>query len=53
MSTLPRSFPNALRVNLFDEMVYYGVFPKSEDDGDSALIYTPPDDDGVVGPQPV
>jgi hypothetical protein len=49
----PEELPRRLSGQPVDEVVYYGVFPKTEDDGDSALIYTPPDDDGVVRPQPV
>jgi hypothetical protein len=35
------------------EVVYFGVFPSTDDDdGVSAVSYIPPDEDGVVRPQP-
>jgi hypothetical protein len=34
------------------QAVYYGPFPFIEDDGVSSVMFTPPDHDGVVRPQP-
>jgi hypothetical protein len=36
-----------------NEVVYFGVFPAIDDDGESAVSYIPPDKDGKVRPQPV
>lgn len=35
------------------EVVYLGAFPTFEDDGHACVVFTPPDPDGVVRPQPV
>jgi hypothetical protein len=35
------------------EVVYVGTFPAFEDDGQSCLVFTPPDTDGVVRRKPV
>ncbi|HLJ07110.1 MAG TPA: hypothetical protein VKX24_01125, partial [Acidimicrobiia bacterium] len=34
------------------EIVFYGLFPLIEDNGVTALSFTPPDADGIVRPQP-
>jgi hypothetical protein len=35
------------------EVVLYGTFPSFQDDRSDTIIFTPPDADGVVRPQPV
>ena len=35
------------------EPVYYGRFPSTDDDGDAAVSFIPPDEDGLARPQPV
>ena len=35
------------------ETVYYGVFPLIQDDGVTCIGFVPPDEDGMVNPQPV
>ena len=35
------------------EAVYLGAFPSFDDDGVSCVVFTPPDSDGIVRPQPV
>jgi hypothetical protein len=49
----PDELPERLAGLRVDEVVYYGAFPAMDEDGVSAVSYTPPDDDGIVRPQPV
>jgi hypothetical protein len=35
------------------DIVFYGAFPTTDDDGVSVVSFIPPDDDGVVRPRPV
>jgi hypothetical protein len=48
----PSDFSEHLAEVRAGEVVFYGLFPAIEDDGVSAVSFIPPDQDGVVRPQP-
>ena len=35
------------------DIVFFGIFPAIDEDGASAISFTPPDPDGVISPQPM